>query len=173
MATNTIDFDQVKKESQLKDAGEGRNFSTEFPSVKDQVSPEEWQARVDLAACYRLVDLYDMTYMIYNHITVRVPGTDEFLVNLYGLTYKEITASSLAKVDLRRQHRLEAAGHRLRHQRRRLRDPQRNPQGSQRHQFGDPHPQHGRYGCRRDVVRLVAIDAERDAVRRTHRLSRL
>ena len=41
-----------------------------------------------------------MTYMIYNHITVRVPGTDEFLINLYGLTYKEITASSLAKVDL-------------------------------------------------------------------------
>jgi ribulose-5-phosphate 4-epimerase/fuculose-1-phosphate aldolase len=100
MTTNTIDFDQVKKESQLKEDGEGRNFSTEFPSVKDQVSPEEWQARVDLAACYRLVDIYDMTYMIYNHITVRVPGTDEFLINLYGLTYKEITASSLAKVDL-------------------------------------------------------------------------
>jgi ribulose-5-phosphate 4-epimerase/fuculose-1-phosphate aldolase len=100
MATNTIDFDEVKRESQLKEADEGRNFSAEFPSVKDQVSPEEWQARVDLAACYRLVDLYDMTYMIYNHITVRVPGTDEFLINLYGLTYKEITASSLAKVDL-------------------------------------------------------------------------
>jgi ribulose-5-phosphate 4-epimerase/fuculose-1-phosphate aldolase len=100
MATNTINFDQVKRESQLKEDGEGRNFSTEFPSVKDQVSPEEWQARIDLAACYRLVDLYDMTYMIYNHITVRVPGTDEFLINLYGLTYKEITASSLAKVDL-------------------------------------------------------------------------
>ena len=50
MATNTINFDQVKRESQLKEDGEGRNFSTEFPSVKDQVSPEEWQARVDLAA---------------------------------------------------------------------------------------------------------------------------
>lgn len=100
MATNTIDFDQVKKESQLKADGEGHSFFNEFPSVKDQVSPEEWQARVDLAACYRLVDIYDMTYMIYNHITVRVPGTDEFLINLYGLTYKEITASSLAKVDL-------------------------------------------------------------------------
>ena len=100
MATNTIDFDKIKKISQLQEAGEGRNFATEFPSVKDQVSPEEWQARVDLAACYRLVDLYDMTYLIYNHITVRVPGTDQFLINLYGLTYKEITASSLAKVDL-------------------------------------------------------------------------
>jgi ribulose-5-phosphate 4-epimerase/fuculose-1-phosphate aldolase len=100
MATNTIDFDQVKRTSQLPDAGPGRNFATDFASVKDQVSPEEWQARVDLAACYRLVDLYDMTYLIYNHITVRVPGTDQFLINLYGLTYKEITASSLAKVDL-------------------------------------------------------------------------
>ena len=84
----------------MPEAGAGGNFATHFPSVKDQVSPEEWQARVDLAACYRLVDLYDMTYLIYNHITVRVPGTDQFLINLYGLTYKEITASSLAKVDL-------------------------------------------------------------------------
>jgi ribulose-5-phosphate 4-epimerase/fuculose-1-phosphate aldolase len=100
MTTNAIDFDQLKRASQLKEASEGSNFSTDFPSVKDQVSSEEWQARVNLAACYRLVDLYDMTYMIYNHITVRVPGTDEFLINLYGLTYKEITASSLAKVDL-------------------------------------------------------------------------
>ena len=100
MATNTLDFDKIKQMSQLPEAGAGRNFATDFPSVKDQVSPEEWQARVDLAACYRLVDLYDMTYLIYNHITVRVPGTDQFLINLYGLTYKEITASSLAKVDL-------------------------------------------------------------------------
>jgi ribulose-5-phosphate 4-epimerase/fuculose-1-phosphate aldolase len=101
MATNTIDFDQVKTSSGLKENdGKDRNFSTEFASVKDQVSAEEWQARCDLAACYRLVDIYDMSYMIYNHITVRVPGTDTFLINLYGLTYKEITASSLAKLDL-------------------------------------------------------------------------
>ena len=100
MATNTIDFDKVKQTADFKEVGQGRNFSADFPSVQDQVSREEWQARVDLAACYRLVDLYDMTYLIYNHITVRVPGTDQFLINLYGLTYKEITASSLAKVDL-------------------------------------------------------------------------
>jgi len=97
---NSIDFAEVKQTAQFKEAGEGRNFSAEFPSVRDQVSAEEWRARVDLAACYRLVDLYDMSYLIYNHITVRVPGTDQFLINLYGLTYKEITASSLAKVDL-------------------------------------------------------------------------
>jgi ribulose-5-phosphate 4-epimerase/fuculose-1-phosphate aldolase len=99
---NTIDFDSVRKLSggALDGDAATRNYSADFPSVRDQVSAEEWKARCDLAACYRLVDLYDMTYLIYNHITVRVPGTDEFLINLYGLTYKEITASSLVKVDL-------------------------------------------------------------------------
>ena len=53
------------------------NYSTDFPSIKGQVSPEEWQARVDLAACYRLVDTYGMTDLIYNHITARVPGEDD------------------------------------------------------------------------------------------------
>src|SRR6202007_1388761 len=61
VATNTIDFDKIKQLSQLPEAAAERNFATDFPSVKDQVSPEEWQARVDLAACYRLVDLYDMS----------------------------------------------------------------------------------------------------------------
>ena len=99
---NTIDFDAVRKLSGATLSGpeDQRNYSADFPSVRDQVSAEEWQARRDLAATYRLVDLFDMTYLIYNHITVRVPGSDEFLINLYGLTYKEITASSLAKVDL-------------------------------------------------------------------------
>jgi ribulose-5-phosphate 4-epimerase/fuculose-1-phosphate aldolase len=77
------------------------NYTANFTSIRDQVSPAEWQARVDLAACYRLVDSYDMTDLIYNHITGRVPGTDDhLLINLYGLTYQEITASSLAKIDL-------------------------------------------------------------------------
>jgi ribulose-5-phosphate 4-epimerase/fuculose-1-phosphate aldolase len=76
------------------------SYDTEFRSVKDEVSPEEWLARVDLAAAYRLVDLYGMTDLIYNHITVRVPGTEHLLINLYGLLYKEITASSLAKIDV-------------------------------------------------------------------------
>ena len=75
------------------------NYATDFPSIKDQVSPEEWQARVELAACYRLVDVYDMTDLIYNHITARVPGEENVvLLNLYGLLYKEITASSLVKI---------------------------------------------------------------------------
>jgi len=76
------------------------NFETNFESVKGSVSPEEWQARVDLAACYRLMDLYGMTDLIYNHITAKIPHTEYLLINLYGLLYKEITASSLVKIDL-------------------------------------------------------------------------
>ena len=77
------------------------NYDTSFKSVRDDVSAEEWQARVELAACYRLVDQFGMTDLIYNHITARIPGTpDHLLINLYGLLYKEITASSLVKIDL-------------------------------------------------------------------------
>jgi ribulose-5-phosphate 4-epimerase/fuculose-1-phosphate aldolase len=75
------------------------NYATDFPSIKDRVSAAEWQARLELAACYRLIDKYDMTDLIYNHITARIPGTeDHLLINLYGLLYKEITASSLVKM---------------------------------------------------------------------------
>jgi ribulose-5-phosphate 4-epimerase/fuculose-1-phosphate aldolase len=76
------------------------NYSTDFKSIKSEVPPEEWQARLDLAACYRLVDAYGMTDLIYNHITARIPGTEHMLINLYGLLYKEITASSLVKIDV-------------------------------------------------------------------------
>lgn len=61
----------------------------------------EWQCRVDLAACYQLVDLYGMTDLSSNHISVRVPGPhDHFLLNPLGLMYDQITASSLLKVDV-------------------------------------------------------------------------
>src|ERR671926_1215503 len=76
------------------------DYSTQFPSVREHVSPEEWQARVDLAACYRLMDKFGMTDLIYNHITLRIPGTEHLLINLYGMLYKEITASSLVKIDV-------------------------------------------------------------------------
>jgi len=69
------------------------------PSMRHKVSPEEWQARVDLAACYRLVDHYHMSDLIANHVSVRVPGEDAFLINAYGMLYEEITASSLMKID--------------------------------------------------------------------------
>lgn len=75
------------------------DFDTDFRCIRDEVSAAEWQARVELAACYRLVDAFGMTDLIYNHITVRVPGTEYLLINLYGLLYREITASSLVKID--------------------------------------------------------------------------
>jgi ribulose-5-phosphate 4-epimerase/fuculose-1-phosphate aldolase len=64
-------------------------------------SDREWQTRVELAACYRLVAHYRMTDHIYTHISARVPEReDHFLLNPYGLMFDEITASSLVKVDL-------------------------------------------------------------------------
>src|ERR1700752_4474243 len=76
------------------------NYSTDFKSLRGSVSAEEWKARCDLAACYRLMDSYGMTDLIYNHITARIPGTEHLLINLYVLLYKEITASSLVKIDV-------------------------------------------------------------------------
>jgi len=71
-------------------------------SMKGRVTPEEWKARVDLAACYRLVTHYDMSDMMANHISAAVPGEQgAFLINAYGMLYEEITASSLIKIDLK------------------------------------------------------------------------
>ncbi|QVQ25986.1 class II aldolase/adducin family protein [Achromobacter deleyi] len=72
----------------------------QIQSMRDRCSAQEWQARVDLAACYRLVNLYGMSDMMANHISARVPDEDgAFLINAYGMMYEEITASSLIKVD--------------------------------------------------------------------------
>ena len=80
------------------------NGRLQIPSCQHQVSQAEWQARVDLAACYRLVDLYGLSDMMANHISMRVPddgsGRESFLINAYGMMYEEITASSLIKVDI-------------------------------------------------------------------------
>jgi ribulose-5-phosphate 4-epimerase/fuculose-1-phosphate aldolase len=66
-----------------------------------QVSDAEWQARVELAAAYRLVALYGWDDLIFTHISSRVPGADHhFLLNPYGMMFDEVTASSLVKVDL-------------------------------------------------------------------------
>lgn len=73
----------------------------EVPSLRDKVSPEEWAARVDLAACYRLTARFGWDDLIFTHITARVPGAeDHFLINPYGLLFEEITASNLVKIDL-------------------------------------------------------------------------
>ena len=69
-------------------------------SVREQVSAEEWEARVNLAAFYRLVDHFGMTDLTANHISYRLPDTpDHFLINPFGLLYDEVTASSLIVID--------------------------------------------------------------------------
>jgi ribulose-5-phosphate 4-epimerase/fuculose-1-phosphate aldolase len=69
--------------------------------VRGQVSPEEWQTRVDLACAYRLVADHGWDDLIFTHLSARVPGPEEhFLINPLGLMFEEITASNLVKVDL-------------------------------------------------------------------------
>ena len=76
------------------------NGFLKIESMQARCTPAEWQARVDLAACYRLVAIYGMSDMMANHISSRVPGEDgAFLINAYGMMYEEITASSLIKID--------------------------------------------------------------------------
>jgi ribulose-5-phosphate 4-epimerase/fuculose-1-phosphate aldolase len=71
-------------------------------SVRDRVTPEEWDQRVALAAAYRLVAHFHWDDLIFTHLSARVPGPDHhFLINPYGMTFDEITASDLVKVDLR------------------------------------------------------------------------
>jgi ribulose-5-phosphate 4-epimerase/fuculose-1-phosphate aldolase len=69
--------------------------------VRSQVTAEEWEVRVNLAACYRLIAMYGWDDLIFTHISARVPGPDDhFLINAYGLMFEEMTASTLVKVDL-------------------------------------------------------------------------
>jgi ribulose-5-phosphate 4-epimerase/fuculose-1-phosphate aldolase len=74
-------------------------------SKKDSVHPDEWAARLQLAACYRVFAMLGWTEMIYNHITLRLPdsvtgGEKQFLINPFGLHYSEVTASNLIKINL-------------------------------------------------------------------------
>ncbi|GAB3662778.1 class II aldolase/adducin family protein [Ramlibacter alkalitolerans] len=69
-------------------------------SLREVVSEQEWQLRVDLAACYRLIALYGWSDLVFTHVSARIPGPEHhFLINPYGLMFDEITASSLVKVD--------------------------------------------------------------------------
>jgi ribulose-5-phosphate 4-epimerase/fuculose-1-phosphate aldolase len=69
--------------------------------VRERVTAEEWEARVNLAACYRLAAHFRMTDLIYTHISARVPGPDHhFLINAFGLLWDEISASTLVKITL-------------------------------------------------------------------------
>src|SRR5436853_7927108 len=66
------------------------------------MSPAEWESRVDLAAVYRLVAHYGWDDVIYNHCSMRVPGeSTKFLMKRHELLWTEVTASNLAKVDMR------------------------------------------------------------------------
>lgn len=69
-------------------------------NVQGKVSADEWQLRLDLAACYRLVAHFGWDDLIYTHLSARLPGTDHYLVNAFGLMFEEVTASNLVKVDL-------------------------------------------------------------------------
>jgi ribulose-5-phosphate 4-epimerase/fuculose-1-phosphate aldolase len=69
--------------------------------IKGRVSAEEWEVRVNLAACYRLSAHFRMTDLIYTHISARVPGPEHhFLINAFGQLWDEIGASTLVKVTL-------------------------------------------------------------------------
>ncbi|MDQ6685307.1 MAG: class II aldolase/adducin family protein [Pseudomonadota bacterium] len=71
-----------------------------MPSLRNAVSAEEWKTRVDLAAAYRLVAHFYWDDLVFTHITAKVPGSEHFLINPYGLMFDEITASSLVKIDI-------------------------------------------------------------------------
>lgn len=78
-------------------------------TIRDQVNDEEWDLRVNLAACYRVIALYGWDDLVFTHISARVPGDKQhFLINAYGLLFEEMTASSLVKVDLNGDKVLES-----------------------------------------------------------------
>src|SRR3970040_2291994 len=71
------------------------------PAHDAPMTEAERKARVELAACYRIFDMLGWVEMIFNHITVRVPGPEvRFLINPFGLQYREVTASSLVLIDI-------------------------------------------------------------------------
>ena len=88
---------QVKSDT----IGRAHGELVEITGIKERVSPEEWQMRLDLAACYRLVFHYGWHHLNLNHISARVPGEDDhILINPYGPMFNEVTASNIVKIDL-------------------------------------------------------------------------
>jgi ribulose-5-phosphate 4-epimerase/fuculose-1-phosphate aldolase len=75
-------------------------LSRMITSLEGRVPAEEWQTRVDLAAAYRLVAMLHWDDLVFTHITAKIPGTEHYLINPYGLMFDEITASSLVKIDI-------------------------------------------------------------------------
>lgn len=85
---------------------QGSSFVSGYVSARQQkevrarCTDAEWQVRVDLAACYRLADMFGFSDVIWNHITAKIPGTEAFLINRFGFRYDEVTASNLVTIDL-------------------------------------------------------------------------
>ncbi len=77
-----------------------KRFEVTLPPPPAGMSAEEWEARQQLALCYRLTHLHGWTAQVYNHITYRVPDTEHLLINPFGMHYDEIRASDLIKIDL-------------------------------------------------------------------------
>ena len=75
-------------------------FEVSIPPPPAGISLIEWEARLELAACYRIVACYGWTSIVYNHITLRIPDTPYFLINPFGMRYEEIRASDLIKTDI-------------------------------------------------------------------------
>lgn len=69
-------------------------------NLKAKVSSAEWQTRVDLAACYRLVADFGWDDLIYTHISAKIPDTEHYLINAFGVAFDEVTASNLVKIDI-------------------------------------------------------------------------
>lgn len=75
-------------------------FEVVIPPPPDDMDPVEWEARLELAACYRIVASFGWTSVVYNHITLRIPESSHFLINPFGMLYEEIRASDLIKIDI-------------------------------------------------------------------------
>ncbi len=76
-------------------------MTSTLTTASARMSAHEWQIRCDLAACYRLIDMFGWSDLINTRITARLPGADDhFLINPYGLLFEEVTASSLVKIDV-------------------------------------------------------------------------
>jgi ribulose-5-phosphate 4-epimerase/fuculose-1-phosphate aldolase len=75
-------------------------YELPFVNLKNKVSEQEWQTRVELAACYRLFVMHGWDDLIHTHVSARIPETDHLLINAFGLAFDEITASNLVKIDI-------------------------------------------------------------------------
>jgi len=69
-------------------------------NLKNKVSEQEWQTRLELAACYRLLVMHGWDDLIHTHVSARIPGTEDLLINAFGLAFEEVTASNLVKIDI-------------------------------------------------------------------------